>query len=152
MCLSQFLFVFTERYQALVAWHSFLGSRLILSTASLTSPAKEANHCEKKLNKIISEKKTFIVGALCLLFVSSWNSRHSACDHSCKSIVKPRLIAYESFQEHATTVFCKISVRRSRCCLEFSSAWGRLKSSRWPFHSCTIFEAYLINSLRFSKV
>ena len=31
-------------------------------------------------------------------------------------------------------------------------AWGRLKISRWPFHSCTIFEAYLINSLRFSEV
>ena len=31
-------------------------------------------------------------------------------------------------------------------CLEFSIAWGRLKISRWPFHSCTIFEAYLIKS------
>ena len=29
------------------------------------------------------------------------------------------------------TVFCKISVRRGRCCLEFSVSWGRLKISRW---------------------
>ena len=143
MCLSQFLFVFTERYQALVAWHSFFGSRLILSTALLTSPAEGANHCEKKLNEINSDKKTFIVGALCLWFISSWNSRRSACDHFCKrpaqvttSIVKPRLIVYQSFQGHSTTVFCKISARRSRCCLKFSSVWGRLKISRWPFHSC----------------
>ena len=55
-------------------------------------------------------------------------------------------------QEHPTTVLCEISVQRSKNCLEFSIAWGRLKISRWPFHSCTIFEAYLINSLRFSEV
>ena len=42
------------------------------------------------------------------------------------------------------------SVRRSKNCLEFSIAWGRLKISRWPFHSCTIFVIYLINSLRLS--
>ena len=137
MCFSQFLFVFTERYQALVAWHSFFSSRLIPSTALLTSPAEEGHHCEK-LNEIKSDKKTFIVGALCLWFISSWNSRHSACYHSCKrpAQVTNRLIAYESFQGHPTTVFCKISTRRSRCCLEFSSAWGRLKIFRWPFHSC----------------
>ena len=44
-------------------------------------------------------------------------------------------------QGHPTTVFCKKSVRRSKNCLEFSIAWGRLKISRWLFHSCTIFEA-----------
>ena len=42
-------------------------------------------------------------------------------------------------QGHATTVFCEITVRRSKNCLEFSIAWGRLKIYRWPFHSCTIF-------------
>ena len=57
-----------------------------------------------------------------------------------------------NFQGHPTTVFCKISVRRSKNCLEFSIAWGRLRISRWPFHSCIIFEAYLVNSLRFSEV
>ena len=46
---------------------------------------------------------------------------------------------------------CKISVRRSKHCLEFSIAWGPLQISRWPFHSCAIFESYLINSLRFSE-
>ena len=29
-------------------------------------------------------------------------------------------------QGHPTTVFCEISVRRSKYCLEFSFAWGRL--------------------------
>ena len=36
--------------------------------------------------------------------------------------------------------------------LKFSIAWGELKISRWPLHSFKIFEAYLINSLRFSTV
>ena len=39
-------------------------------------------------------------------------------------------------QGHPTTVFCKISVRRGKCCLEFSIAWERFKFSRWLFHSC----------------
>ena len=54
-------------------------------------------------------------------------------------------------QEHPTTVFCKISVRRRKYCLEFSIAWGRLKIVRWPFHSCTSFEAYLTNSRIFNS-
>ena len=33
-------------------------------------------------------------------------------------------------QGHPTTVFSEISVRRSKNCLEFSIAWGRLKISR----------------------
>ena len=36
--------------------------------------------------------------------------------------------------------------------IEYSMVWGRQKISKWPFHSCTIFEAYLMNSLRFSEV
>ena len=47
--------------------------------------------------------------------------------------------------------FCKISVRRSKYCLEFSIIWGRLKISIWSFHLCKIFDAYLTNSLRFSE-
>ena len=52
---------------------------------------------------------------------------------------------------HPTTVVCKLSLWKSNHCLEFSIAWGRLQISRWPFHLCTIFETYLINSLRFSE-
>ena len=55
-------------------------------------------------------------------------------------------------QGHPTTVFCKISVRRSKICPGFSMSLGRLKIFWWPFHSRTIFEAYLINFLRFSEV
>ena len=36
--------------------------------------------------------------------------------------------------------------------LQFSVIWGRLKISRWQFLSCTIFEAYLINPVRFCEV
>ena len=46
-------------------------------------------------------------------------------------------------QGQPKTVFCKISVRRAKYRLEFSVTWGKLKISRWTFHSCTI-------SLRFS--
>ena len=56
------------------------------------------------------------------------------------------------FQGNPTTVFCKISVPRSKYCLEFSTTWGRLKISTWPIHSCTIFEAFPLNPLRFSEV
>ena len=60
----------------------------------------------------------------------------------------------EFIQGHPTSVgvFCKISVRRSKYCLEFSIIWGRLKISRWSFHLCKIFDAYLKNSLWFSEV
>ena len=54
------------------------------------------------------------------------------------------------YQGHPATVFCKISVRRSKYCLKFSISWGRLKTSGWTFHSRTNsanFKAYLINSL-----
>ena len=40
----------------------------------------------------------------------------------------------------------------SKYSLEFSIAWGRLKICRWSFRSCTTFDAYLINSPRFSEV
>ena len=52
---------------------------------------------------------------------------------------------------HSTTVFCKIAVRRSKYCLEFSITWAGLKISRWRFYSCTIVEAFPINPLRFSE-
>ena len=60
----------------------------------------------------------------------------------------------EFIQGHPTSagVFCKISVRRSNYCLEFSIIWGRRKISRWSFYLCKIFDAYLTNSLRFSEV
>ena len=67
----------------------------------------------------------------------------------------PYIFARDITQRHfwfLTTVLCKISVRRSKYCQEFSIFWWRLKVSIWPFHSCTIFEAYLINSLRFPEV
>ena len=41
-----------------------------------------------------------------------------------------------------TTVSCKISIRRSKNCLQLSIASGRLQIFRWPFPSCTIFVTY----------
>ena len=41
-----------------------------------------------------------------------------------------------------TTVFCKISVRRSKNCLQLSIASGRLQIFRWPFPSQQNVETY----------
>ena len=41
-----------------------------------------------------------------------------------------------------TTVFCKISIRRSKNCLQLCIASGRLQIFRWPFPSCTMFVTY----------
>ena len=80
-------------------------------------------------------------------------------ENLCRGVLKTFWIFWHLFyvealnRGHPKTVFCKISVRRSiKYCLEFYIAWGRLNIFRWPFRSCTIFEAYLINPLRFSKV
>ena len=58
-------------------------------------------------------------------------------------------------QGHPTSIFCKVSVRKSKYCLEFTTlTWGRLKIPRWPFYSLIyeqFFDANLINSLRFSE-
>ena len=84
--------------------------------------------------------------------LQSCKSTARKCTRKCAAI-RPIVVFHSSGQGHPTTVFCKISVRRSKFCLEFSFTW--LKISRWPFHSCTIFEAHLIlliNSLRFSEV
>ena len=85
--------------------------------------------------------------------LQSCKSAARKCTRKCAAIRPIVGFFHSSGQGHPTTVFCKISVRRSKFCLEFSFTW--LKISRWPFHSCTIFEAHLIlliNSLRFSEV
>ena len=53
---------------------------------------------------------------------------------------KKRIISEKG---HPTTVFCKISVRRSKNRLKLSIPCGRLRISTWPFHSFTIFKTYL---------
>ena len=58
----------------------------------------------------------------------------------------------EFFQRYPMTVFCKMSVLRSKYCLKFYITWERLKLSRWLSHSCPSFEAYLIKSRLFSEV
>lgn len=40
-------------------------------------------------------------------------------------------------ENRGSMVFRKISVPRSKYCLEFSIAWGRLNLSKWSLHSCT---------------
>ena len=63
-----------------------------------------------------------------------------------------RPVSVSTVQGHPKTLFCKISHRRSRCHLKLSiTSRGRVKNSKWPFLSCTIFEVHVINSLRFSK-
>ena len=84
--------------------------------------------------------------------LQSCKSTARKCTRKC-AVIRPIVVFHSSGQEHPTTVFCKISVWRSKFCLEFSFTW--LKIFRWPFHSCKIFEAHLIlliNSLWFSEV
>ena len=78
---------------------------------------------------------------------------HNEQEYYCERFEPRSHFKRLSLQGHPATALCKTSVRRSKNCLRFSIAWGRLKISRWPFHLiCTIFLAYLINSLRFFKV
>ena len=85
------------------------------------------------------------------LKLSFWAILSEILNHRSQDL-KLVLFIYLLIQGHPTTVFCKICVRRSKYCLEFSFAWGRLKISKWTIHLCSNFEAYLINSLRFSEV
>ena len=51
-------------------------------------------------------------------------------------------------QGHPTTVFCKISVRRSKYCLEISITQEKLKISRWLVIFSKVFRVLLLTSLR----
>ena len=57
-----------------------------------------------------------------------------------------------SFQGYAATVYEKYLFRESNYCLECSITWGWLQISRWPFRSCTIFKAHLINSISLPRL
>ena len=46
-------------------------------------------------------------------------SKARKCTKKCAAI-RPIVVFHNSGQGHPTTVFCKISVRRSKFCLEFS--------------------------------
>ena len=52
-------------------------------------------------------------------------------------------------QGHPTTIFCKITVWRSKYCLKFSIAWGYKFLDDCSIHTC--FSRHVINSLRFSE-
>ena len=39
------------------------------------------------------------------------------------AVTRPIVVFHSSCQRHPTTVFCKISVRRSKFCLGFSFTW-----------------------------
>ena len=56
------------------------------------------------------------------------------------SFIIERLLTHRGNQHLFSTRW--MSVRKRKKCVEFSIAWGRLKISRWPLHSCTIFEVY----------
>ena len=59
--------------------------------------------------------------------LQSCKSTARKCTRKCAAI-RPIVVFHSSGQGHPTTVFCKISVRRSKFCLEFSFTW--LKISR----------------------
>ena len=58
-------------------------------------------------------------------FIMNW-IHFNSCGGGWQSDVFVCLFVCLFVQGHPTTVFCEISVRRSKYCLEFSFAWGRL--------------------------
>ena len=82
----------------------------------------------------------------CIIFSMTWTTFHFPWLTSRTLLYKKPTFFIRP--GHPTTIFCKISVRRSKNCQEFSLPWGRLKISRWLFNSCTIFEPiYQVNSI-----
>ena len=68
-----------------------------------------------------------------LPLLSDMKSKITATSISVGRLVKSRRQVCSKcyFAPH---VFYKISVQRSKYCLEFSIAWGQLQISRWPFY------------------
>ena len=118
----------------------YLGTEIILCHLSLQMAWMDKVWNLKKLGQL------FQVSMSCL------KKSPKYCYGQCFPIKFVLCLLLKYTQGYPMTVFCQISVRRGKNCLEFSIACGRIKISRWPFHSCTIFEAYLTNSLRFSQV
>ena len=89
------------------------------------------------------------------LWISSSNRRHMLCAQNSGIAREETSQVGKRWQKckgHSTTVFCKISVRRRKHCVEFSITWGRLNISSYFWMSVQFmynFEARLINSLRF---
>ena len=54
--------------------------------------------------------------------LQSCKSTARKCARKCGAI-RPIVVFHSSGQGHPTTVFCKISVRRNKFCLEFSFTW-----------------------------
>ena len=128
------------------------------------SPCKRRNFCTMYIMPWIQ----WVLQFKCLMmsatnFNSSRQSKHIPssiydCQTSAFSVpvvsvfghsklrISLKCFRFYIYQGHSTTVFCKLSVRRSKYCLDFSITWGRLKISRWPFHSRTFFEAYLTDT------
>ena len=113
--------------------------RTMNSTFISDKMGENARNNAKCLSEAYQNAKFGILCDLVWLFIWPWRSKTWAA-WSKKARIS---------QGHPTTVFCKICVRRSKYYLEFSITWGRLKSSRWPFHLCRIFKAYLITEIPF---
>ena len=80
----------------------------------------------KNMCHISSIKRENKEAAGCFTF-SSCEATARKCTKKCAAI-RPIVVFHSSGQGHPTTVFCKMSVRRSKFCLEFS--FTGLKISR----------------------
>ena len=72
-------------------------------------------------------RKTRKPGSFWTFHVVVMQTTARKCTKKCAGI-RPTVVFHSSGQGHPTTVFCKMSVRRSKFCLEFSFTW--LKISR----------------------
>ena len=73
--------------------------------------------------------------------ILAWKAKPINSPRSGNHISRCRKIL--AIKGNPTMIFCKIAVRRSKYCLEFSITWGRLKISRWSFHLRTIFDTLI---------
>ena len=69
----------------------------------------------------------------------------------CKEMNEKNSVLYTNIRGTQGLFSVKYLFREKEICLECSITWGRLKISRWLFHSCKIFEAYLKIPYDFQK-
>ena len=103
-----------------VLWHQSLIGLIYNGMRYFHAPV--ITYCNKgRCKKILTEKNSTMV----------WTNgyEHSFSDTKC-GVSRIELLQRRNFNSVRGTVFCKIYVRRTEHCLQFSTTWGRLEISR----------------------
>ena len=161
--LEIFFFAFSPPLRSLVWGYIYVMSLLILQLESTLSriPTQKMTKRSKE-DKVLWTCFVFLRGLFTRGFrITAWKFAHVyAMKQSAEIFVSTDLdifvfcFCFVCLFETGAPNDCFLSdiCSEKQRLPRFFIVWGRLKSSRWPFHSCTIFKAYLINALRFSEV